>query len=122
MIILCYNDYSLLLEFEDKFSTKEADTEVAVLAEADTSQLSEAVCVVQDVTLDEALPSSGEVEVSTGYNNQDTLPALEGDTETLPDAGLSRPDSKKIVFAINYINFVGVYLQLTSNQMSLLLQ
>ena len=122
MILLCYDDYSLLLEVEDKFSTKEADAEVAVLAEADTSQLSEAVCVVQDVTLDEALPGSGEVEVSTGYNNQDTLPALEGDTETLPDAGLSRLNSKKIVFAIYYIDFVGVYLQLTSNQMVLLLQ
>ena len=97
MIILCYNDFSLLQEFEDKFSINEADTEVAVLAEADTSQLSEAVCVVQDVTLDEAQPGSGEVEVSTGYNSQDSLPALEGDTEALPDAGLSRLNSKKIV-------------------------
>ena len=70
---------------------------MAVLAEADTTQLSEAVCVVQDVTLDEAQPGSGEVEVSTGYNNQDTLPALEGDTEILPDAGLLMLNSKKFV-------------------------
>ena len=121
-MIILFNNNSLLPEFEESCLVNEADAEVAVLAEADTSQLSEAVCVVQDVTLDEALPSSGEVEVSTGYNNQDTLPALEGDTETLPDAGLSRLNSKKIVFAIYYIDFVGVYLQLTSNQMVLLLQ
>ena len=122
MIILCYNDYSSLQDFEDSCPVNEADAEVAVLAEADTSQLSEAVCVVQDVTLDEALPGSGEVEVSTRYNNQDTLPAQEGDIETLPDEGLSRLNSKKIVFAVNYIDFVGVYLQLTSNQIVLLLQ
>ena len=67
---------------------------MAVLAEADTTQLSEAVCVERDVTLDEAQPGSGEVEVSTGYNNQDTMPALEGDTEMLPDAGLSMLNSK----------------------------
>ena len=122
MIILFHNDNSLLLEFEDSCPINEADAEVAVLAAADSTQLSEAVCVEKDVILDEAQPGSGEVEVSIGYNDQDSLPALEGDTETLPDAGLLRLNSKKIVFAIYYIDFVGVYLQLTSNQMALLLQ
>ena len=110
MIILCYNDYSSLQEFEDSCPTNEADAEVAVLAEADTSQLSEAVCVMQDVTLDEVQPGSGEVEVSTGYKNQDTLPALEGDTETLPDAGLSRLNSIRRLFLQYIILILLVYI------------
>ena len=77
--------------------------------------------MVQDVTLDEAQPGSGEVEVSTGYNNQDTLPALEGDTDILPDAGLLMLNSKKIDFLTMIFHFL-VYCQLTSKQMSLLLQ
>ena len=112
MIILCYNDYSSLQEFEDSCPTNEADAEVAVLAEADTSQLSEAVCVVQDVTQDKALPGSGEVEVSAvnAFNVQDTLPALEGDTETLPDAGLSRLNSIRRLFLQYIILILLVYI------------
>ena len=92
-----------------------------MLAEADTSQLSEAVCVEKDVTLDEAQPGSGEVEVSIGYNNQDTMPALEGDTEMLPDAGLSMLNSKKIVLAT--LTFICWYVfSVNFNQMSLPLQ
>ena len=51
----------IIIEFDDNYSINEADAEVSVLAEANTTPLSEAVCNVQDVSPDEAQPSSGEV-------------------------------------------------------------
>ena len=62
-----------------------------MLASADTTQLSEAVSLVQEVTLDEAQTAagSGEVEAVNAFNVQDTLLALEGDAETLPGEGMN---------------------------------
>ena len=64
-----------------------------MLASADTTQLSEALSLVQDVTQDEAQTAagSGEVEVLAvnAFNVQDTLPALEGDAEPLPGEGMN---------------------------------
>ena len=60
-----------------------------MLASADTTQLSEALSLVQDVTQDEAQTGSGEVEAVNAFNVQDTLPALEGDAETLPGEGMN---------------------------------
>ena len=67
--------------------------EPVVLASADTTQRSEALSLVQYVTQDEAQTAagSGEVEVLavSAFNVQDTLPALEGDAETLPGEGMN---------------------------------
>ena len=52
--------------FGDHHSISEVNAEVSVLAEPSTTPLSEAVFNVQDVSPDEAQPSSGEVEQTMG--------------------------------------------------------
>ena len=78
----------LFIEFEDYHYRKEVDAEVAVVAVADSTGLSEAVCT--NVIPDETQLGSGAEELTVGlaFDVQDYSLVQEGETKATPEAGL----------------------------------
>ena len=78
----------IFIEFEDYHYKKKVDAEVAVVAVADSTGLSEAV--YNDVTPDEAKLGSGgeELPVRPAFDVQDMPLVQEGETKATPEEGL----------------------------------